>query len=352
LSKLPVQQLRTNAKQLDLGDAQVFHLPNWHNLSHPERLGVMRQIAMMRGRDPRIAKLAVSIFRKYGAGPRDYQRQAAALLKWVQDPKNVFYVNEPGERLQDPLHTIKIGHGDCDDQSLLLCCLFESVGLPWKFVLSGRDDKGEKVRHIEGTKVHPNTKWSHIYCMVGTPPFKPNQWYFCETTIVGVPLGWDVIDGDHSYLPEMAKPKSGPAQIMRPLPATGRFQPSALPPEGQRSPAYTEAYGSSDAVGSEVASYMAQAAYAIGDEIDRAAAEVDGMAQKGLEKVGITKEQAEKTLKTAVLTGVLVSVTTSLVLQFLNGEGLWKGKGHIMERWSKKADYLSSTSRLLSPKLV
>jgi hypothetical protein len=38
---------------------------------------------------------------------------------------------------------------------------------------------------------------------VGTPPFKATKWYFCEPTVQNVPLGWDVIDGDHSMLPEM-----------------------------------------------------------------------------------------------------------------------------------------------------
>jgi hypothetical protein len=346
VSKLPVHELHTNAKKLDLGDSQVFHLPNWHSLSHPERLAVMRQIAMMRGRDPRIAKLAVSIFRSASAGPRDYQRQAAALLKWVQDPKNVYYVNEPGERLQDPLHTIKIGHGDCDDQSLLLCCLFESVGLPWKLVLSGRNSKGDKVRHIEGTRVQTDVKWSHIYCMVGTPPFKPNRWYFCETTIVGVPLGWDVIDGDHSYLPEMAKTRSGPPQLAKPLPANGRFRPTPLPPEEQRSPAYAESYGSADVVGSEVAGYLAQAAYEIDEEIRKASSEVKEVVDSELERAGLTEAQVKKTLKTAVLTGVIVSVTTSLVLQFINGEGLGKGTGHIFDRWSEKASFVATKSRL------
>ena len=60
---MPVKQLRTGAKEMDLGDAKVFHLPDWNKLSHPQRLAVLRQIAMMRARDPRIAKLAVSIFK-------------------------------------------------------------------------------------------------------------------------------------------------------------------------------------------------------------------------------------------------------------------------------------------------
>jgi hypothetical protein len=114
VSTLPVHELNTSANELNLGSAKVYHLPDWHKLSHPERLGVMRQIAKMRGRDPRIAKLALSIIRRSGAKPRQYEKQASALLKWVQNPKNCYYINEPGERLQDPIYTIKVKHGDCD----------------------------------------------------------------------------------------------------------------------------------------------------------------------------------------------------------------------------------------------
>jgi hypothetical protein len=170
-----------------------------------ERLAFIRKIVLRRGRDPRIAKLCVDIFRKASVKPRDYKGQAAALLAWVQNPKNFYYVNEPAERLQDPIYSIRTKHGDCDDAAILLCTLFESVRLPWKLVLSGRDRyNGQKVRYVEGNRRNMSAAWTHIYCAVGTPPFAPKKWYFCEPTVQGVPLGWDVIDGDHSVLPEMA----------------------------------------------------------------------------------------------------------------------------------------------------
>lgn len=242
--RLPVDKLSTTTKELNMGSAKVYHLPNWHDMTHPERLEVMRQIALMRGRDPRMAKLALSIIRKSGAKPREYEKQAAALLKWVQDPKNCYYINEPGERLQDPIYTLKVKHGDCDDMSLLLCCLFESVNLPWRYVLSGRQ-QGKKIRHIEGAPVPQGVGWAHVYCMVGTPPFNPNRWYFCEPTVQGVPLGWDVVSGDSKYLPEMRK-RGGPQAVMRAPKAPFGFRPPPLPPASRRSPAYAMVYGFSD----------------------------------------------------------------------------------------------------------
>jgi hypothetical protein len=197
--KLPV---KTNRVPLD--NPKVHHIPSWGALGDGQRLKVIRHIAMQRGRDPRITTLAINIIRDSGVQPRDYHGQAAALLKWVQNPKNCYYINEPGERLQDPLYTIKVKYGDCDDMALLLCSFFEAVKLEWKLVLSGRQrGTNAKKRYVEGGIMPPGVNWSHIYCCVGTPPFRPTKWYFCEPTVQGVPLGWDVIDGDHSMLPEM-----------------------------------------------------------------------------------------------------------------------------------------------------
>tara|TARA_R110002060_G_scaffold5588_10_gene8714 strand:+ start:678 stop:1547 length:870 start_codon:yes stop_codon:yes gene_type:complete len=183
---------------------KVWHLPEWKSASHPQRMAFMRKIALQAGHDPRLATLAVSIFKKHGIRPRNYKAQAAALLNWVQT--KIYYINEPSERLQDPLTTLKVGYGDCDDMVMLLCALFESVRLEWRFVLAGKSAQG-MVRWIEGTPLpsYP-VQFNHIYCMVGYPPFKPQKWFFAEPT-VGKKLGWDVIAANRkgeSFLPELA----------------------------------------------------------------------------------------------------------------------------------------------------
>lgn len=312
-ARLNVSKLKTTAQELQLGPTtKVYHLPDWHKMSHPQRLVVIRQIAMQRGRDARIAKLVVSILRKARIKPRQYDKQAAAILKWVQDPDNIYYVNEPGERLQDPIYTLKAGHADCDDQVLLLCAMFESVGLPWKLVLSGRGPQG-KTRYIEGQPIPDGVRWTHIYCMVGTPPFRPNRWYFCEPTVVGVPLGWDVISGDHRYLPEMSANKGGAPQIVAP-------------------PPYKEVYGgygsaTAGLVGGTVAGTIAQEEEDDGGMID-------------WPKIG-----------QAVITGVLVSVGTSLLLDWINGKGMWEGEGSAAARFREVVAPTVSGSALVAPKM-
>ena len=191
------------AARVDLDEsAKVYHLPQWKGMNDPARLATLRQIALPAGRDPRIATLAVQIMRDAGVKPREHRKAAAALLAWVQD--RIFYVNEPGERLQDPIYTLRVGYGDCDDMALMLVALFESIRLPWRFVISGRRD-GRIVRWMEGTP-YTHANWTHIYVAVGDRPFAPTRWIFCEPTLKK-PLGWDVVvasKGGSVPLPELA----------------------------------------------------------------------------------------------------------------------------------------------------
>ncbi len=189
---------------VDTNGPKVYHLPAWDGYADPKRLDVISRIAKMRGRDPKIATLAVNILKQAGAQPRQYKKQAAALLNFVQN--KIYYVNEPGERLQDPLYTLKVGYGDCDDLVIMLASLLESIRIPWKLVISGTKGR-KKVRYHQGDKFPGAAKkgynWSHIYMMIGDRPFVPQKWYYAETTVRGAPLGWDVVDGDASIFPEL-----------------------------------------------------------------------------------------------------------------------------------------------------
>lgn len=112
--------LGTPVQQVDSGTPKVFDLPAFDDYQDPKKMDVISKIAENAGRDPRMATVAVNILRAANAKPRDYKAQAAALLAWVQDPKNVYYVNEPDERLQDPFYTLKVKYGDCFPASTLL----------------------------------------------------------------------------------------------------------------------------------------------------------------------------------------------------------------------------------------
>lgn len=303
MARMSVEGLGTPAIELprtQKGSDTVYHLSEWKYLTHPQRLSVMREIAQRRGRDHTIARRAVAIVGT-AAQPREYRKQAAALLKWVQNPRNCYYANEAGERLQDPLYTLKAKHGDCDDLCLLLASFYESIALPWRFVLSGLDSRGNKVRYIEGDAVPPGCRWTHIYLMVGIPVFNPRYWYFAEPTIQGVPLGWDVLQGDRGFLPELEK-YTGPQRVM-PSPLAGpwhrRSRQKDMPEALQE-----ELYGSAlvGTVAGSVASTV----------------EDEGFDWK---RIGV-----------GIMTGVAVAVGTQLTLDWIRGTGVWQGKGPVTAR--------------------
>jgi hypothetical protein len=188
---------------------KLWHLPTWGAAQEPQRMGVLRDIVRQYGRDPRVHDLASEIIRRSGVPPRDYKGQAAVLLKWIQNPQNVYYINEPGERLQSPTYTLRVKRGDCDDMAILLAAMLESVAIEWRFVLSGRDRQGRLRRWVEGQPRIPGGRWTHIYlaALIPTRPGQRKQLVFMEPTLPK-PLGWDVIQasraGGGSILPELA----------------------------------------------------------------------------------------------------------------------------------------------------
>ncbi len=200
LGAYPANRINLNASPV------VHHLPTWKSRDEPARMAALRQATMQAGRDPRMATLVIGILKSAGLESSRGEQPAAVLLKWVQD--NVFYANEPGERLQDPLYTLSLPtpYGDCDDLAMVLGAMYESIRLPWRFVLSGHDPKGRTVRWVEG-EPRKNAKWSHIYLMVGDDPYQPKVWRFAEPTLKK-PLGWDVVSyvqqTGRAALPELA----------------------------------------------------------------------------------------------------------------------------------------------------
>lgn len=203
--QVPAQQQAPLPPSNGVGGAQLqpialqppraYHISNWNRMSDVQRVAFLRDVALRAGRDPRLREVAFRVLA--GIRERDYPAQAAALLKAVQPGGmlGVAYRNESGEVLQDPLYTLQVHAGDCDDVALLLAALFESVRLPWRFVLSGSNPKSkQRARWIEGEGSPPwGIIWSHIYLVVGWPPFAPKTWAFAEPTVRGKPLGWDVI---------------------------------------------------------------------------------------------------------------------------------------------------------------
>lgn len=116
---------------------------------------------------PDIRALAESIVQ--WVPEKDAVAEAAALHSWVRD--NIRYTSDIAqvETLKDPLILLQSRHGDCDDKTMLVASLLQSVGFPVQLVAVSFD-RGE---------------FSHVYCET----FINDEWVAVETT-ENVPLGW------------------------------------------------------------------------------------------------------------------------------------------------------------------
>jgi hypothetical protein len=184
--------------------SKAYHVPSWYRGSDRKRVALLRAHAVEYGRDPRLRQFTI----KHVLAPagvlfpsRQYEAQAKAILAWVQ--QNIAYVNEPGELIQGPWHTLKIRSGDCDDLAALVASMAESIGLGWRYVLGGAHKRTRApVRWAEGTKEPPGCEFFHIYLDLGWPALRPRVWKAAEPTMP-VPLGYDV--ARHGVPPGLAR---------------------------------------------------------------------------------------------------------------------------------------------------
>lgn len=103
--------------------------------------------------DPVIRAWAVAITQH--VANKDYRGEAAALQGWTRS--NVRYVRDVRgvETLQAPGYLLRsIGEGlpaagDCDDQSMLVASLLESINHPTRFVAIGRTPGGYSHVYVE-----------------------------------------------------------------------------------------------------------------------------------------------------------------------------------------------------------
>lgn len=80
-----------------------------------------------------LSALAAAVTRGCPQSPPQNECQARALFQYVRD--SITYVSDPRsvETVRFPMQTLQLGAGDCDDKSLLLAALAESVGFKTRF---------------------------------------------------------------------------------------------------------------------------------------------------------------------------------------------------------------------------
>lgn len=119
-----------------------------------------------------VRQKAIDILIERGIRPKDYLGEIKALFEWVQ--KNVRYTKDPFrvEVLHTPRRMLELRAGDCDDITILLGSMLESIGHPIRLVIVGPDISRPKL-------------FSHIYLEV---KYK-HKWIPLDATMP-FPIGW------------------------------------------------------------------------------------------------------------------------------------------------------------------
>jgi hypothetical protein len=95
----------------------------------------MRFLARQGKKNPHVFDLSREIVKNIP--PKKWGQEVDAVFRWVRD--NIRYIKDPRnlETLHTPEKILEYGQGDCDDQSILLASLLETIGHPARFVAVG-----------------------------------------------------------------------------------------------------------------------------------------------------------------------------------------------------------------------
>lgn len=101
-----------------------------------ETLKIMRALVRAEKKSPKIRQTALDLV--LGLPDKSWSAEARALFYFVRD--RIRFVRDINgvETLHTPTALLEIGQGDCDDKSVLLASLLESIGHPTRFVAVGK----------------------------------------------------------------------------------------------------------------------------------------------------------------------------------------------------------------------
>lgn len=88
-----------------------------------------------------VRQKAIDILLRKNIQQKNYLGEIKALFKWVQH--NIRYTKDPFrvEMLHSAARMLQLRAGDCDDMTILLGAMLESIGHPVRLVLTGPDPK-------------------------------------------------------------------------------------------------------------------------------------------------------------------------------------------------------------------
>ena len=141
-----------------------------------DRIRIIRDMITKAKADAKVRELAAGILHQARVTQKDWDGEVQAVFEWVK--ANIRYTRDTEglDTFTEPLKTVSLGVGDCDDMSILLASLLGSIGYPFKL----------KVVSMSGID------WDHIFPLVGMPPSAPKMWIPLDASIE-LPLGSEVV---------------------------------------------------------------------------------------------------------------------------------------------------------------
>lgn len=163
---------------LPLPSGHSRHLINDGASGTAQTIAMMQKLVSGAKRDNSVRKVVGSIINPKncaGCTPKDYFCYAKSLYEWVRD--NIKYAYDPHmvEFLEAPARLLENGIGDCDSQDMLLCAMFEQVGLQSQFVTIKADpNRPNEYTHVYTRVMIPKVGW------VCADPIMPEKWFGWE----------------------------------------------------------------------------------------------------------------------------------------------------------------------------
>lgn len=143
-----------------------------------ETLKHMRQLTQAGKMNFRLRDLANNI--TAGATPKNWEEEIGVIFDFVRI--RIRYALDPNdlELIQGPAQTLRLGYGDCDDMSILLATLLESVGHLCAFMAIGFQEVGEYSHVIVICSGAGETEW------IALDPTEPHPagWFPPDATCI------------------------------------------------------------------------------------------------------------------------------------------------------------------------
>jgi len=100
---------------------------------------------------------------------KDYWGEVESLHQFVRDSIRYTHDMLSAETVQDPDYTLFVRSGDCDDKSILFCCLANCIGYRTRFCAIGMptcdDPRGEAFSHVSGQCLIEDFGWVNAECI-------------------------------------------------------------------------------------------------------------------------------------------------------------------------------------------